>query len=60
VSGTDLSYRRYQDNDTSRVEWKENVIASGESYACPTYVHRTPPWMSAQVDISGWACSFSL
>jgi len=57
VSGTDLTYRRYQDNDTGRVEWKEDIVVSGASYACPTYVHRTPPCQASCPsghDIRGW------
>jgi len=52
-----LSYRRYQDGDTEHVPWDEDVIQSGESYKCPTYVHKAPPCQGSCPsghDIRGW------
>ena len=52
-----LTFRRYKDGDTEHVPWDEDFIQSGESYKCPTYVHRTPPCQGSCPsghDIRGW------
>ncbi|MDH5749461.1 MAG: FAD-dependent oxidoreductase, partial [Rhodospirillales bacterium] len=54
---TDLTFRRYKDGDTEHEEWSEQFIISGESYKCPTYVHRSPPCQGSCPsghDIRGW------
>jgi NADPH-dependent glutamate synthase beta subunit-like oxidoreductase/Pyruvate/2-oxoacid:ferredoxin oxidoreductase delta subunit len=57
MSDTKLTFRRYEDNDNDHVPWDEDVISSGESYICPTYIQRTPPCQNACPsghDIRGW------
>ncbi len=52
-----LTFRRYEDGDTEHVAWDEDVIQSGESYKCPTYIHKTPPCQGSCPsghDIRGW------
>ena len=52
-----LTFRRYKDGDTEHVPWDRDFINSGESYKCPTYVHRTPPCQGSCPsghDIRGW------
>jgi NADPH-dependent glutamate synthase beta subunit-like oxidoreductase len=51
------NYRRYKDGDTSPADAHEQAVRMGESYKCPTYVHRTPPCQSSCPsghDIRGW------
>ncbi|MCP4127412.1 MAG: FAD-dependent oxidoreductase [Gammaproteobacteria bacterium] len=57
MSDTNLTFRRYEDGDHEHVSWDEDVVSSGESYICPTYIQRTPPCQSACPsghDIRGW------
>jgi len=52
-----LTFRRYKDGDTTHVPWDVDFIHSGESYKCPTYVHRAPPCQGSCPsghDIRGW------
>ena len=52
-----LTFRRYKDGDTDHVAWDEDFVQSGESYKCPTYVHKTPPCQGSCPsghDIRGW------
>ncbi|HEC29567.1 MAG TPA: FAD-dependent oxidoreductase [Gammaproteobacteria bacterium] len=51
------TFRRYKDNDSAHLPWKESIIEQDTSYKCPTYVHRTPPCQGscpAGEDIRGW------
>ena len=51
------TFRRYKDGDDAHVPWDRDVVTSGESYKCPTYVHRTPPCQGSCPsghDIRGW------
>ncbi|MDM8567404.1 NAD(P)-binding protein [Candidatus Halobeggiatoa sp. HSG11] len=57
MSDTNLTFRLYKDNDTTPQKWSENVMENGESYICPTYIHRTPPCQGSCPsghDIRGW------
>ncbi len=57
MSEINLTFRRYKDNDSAHLKWNKDVIESGESYLCPTYVHRTPPCQASCPsghDIRGW------
>ncbi|MEO5374764.1 MAG: NAD(P)-binding protein [Alphaproteobacteria bacterium] len=57
MSEAALTFRRYVDNDTSQVKFSEDIIQSGVSHKCPTYVHRTPPCQGSCPsghDIRGW------
>ena len=57
MNETALTYRRYQDDDTEHLPWSEFQVVSGESYRCPTYVHRTPPCQNgcpSGHDVRGW------
>ncbi len=52
-----LTFRRYKDGDSDHLAWDEDFIQSGESYKCPTYVHKTPPCQGSCPsghDIRGW------
>ena len=52
-----LTFRRYKDNDSDHGRWIEDVVSSGLSYICPTYVHKTPPCQGSCPsghDIRGW------
>ncbi len=52
-----LTYLRYKDGDDGHVPWMEHQVTAGESYRCPTYVHRTPPCQSncpSGHDVRGW------
>lgn len=51
------NYRRYKDGDTGPDAWSGQAVRTGESYTCPTYVHRAPPCQSSCPsghDIRGW------
>ncbi len=51
------TFRRYKDGDTEHVPWDREFLTSGESYKCPTYVHRAPPCQGSCPsghDIRGW------
>lgn len=59
MSETKLTFRRYQDDFdfSGGLKWNEEVVLSGESPICPTYVHRTPPCQGSCPsghDIRGW------
>ena len=57
MSDTNLTFRRYEDDEHEHVPWDEDVVSSGESYICPTYIQRTPPCQNACPsghDVRGW------
>jgi len=57
MSDTNHTFRRYEDGDHEHVAWDEDVVSTGESYICPTYIQRTPPCQNACPsghDIRGW------
>jgi len=57
MTDSKLTFRRYQDGDDKHVPWNKDVVDDGESYSCPTYVHRTPPCQGSCPsghDIRGW------
>lgn len=57
MSNTNLTFRRYEDGDHEHVSWDEDIVSSGESYICPTYIQRAPPCQNACPsghDIRGW------
>jgi NADPH-dependent glutamate synthase beta subunit-like oxidoreductase/Pyruvate/2-oxoacid:ferredoxin oxidoreductase delta subunit len=63
VTDTTFTYRRYEDTDRDTTDldikkkWSQEPITIGESYACPTYVHKTPPCQGSCPsghDIRGW------
>ena len=50
-------FRRFEDGDNAPPPWTEKVVVSGQSYKCPTYVHRTPPCQASCPsghDVRGW------
>lgn len=52
-----MTFRRYKDGDDAHVPWDRDVVISGESYKCPTYIHRAPPCQGSCPsghDIRGW------
>ena len=52
-----LTFRRYPDNFNELLNWHDEVVLSGESPICPTYIHRTPPCQGSCPsghDIRGW------
>jgi len=52
-----LTFRLYKDNDSGHEPWNKNVLRTGESPICPTYVHRTPPCQASCPsghEIRGW------
>ncbi|MDH5484440.1 MAG: NAD(P)-binding protein [Gammaproteobacteria bacterium] len=63
MTETNFTYRRFEDSDRTTTDrditkkWGEEPISIGESYACPTYVHKTPPCQGSCPsghDIRGW------
>jgi NADPH-dependent glutamate synthase beta subunit-like oxidoreductase len=57
MSDANPTHRRYEDGDNEHYDWNSDVISTGESYACPTYIQRTPPCQNACPsghDIRGW------
>jgi NADPH-dependent glutamate synthase beta subunit-like oxidoreductase len=57
VTESDLTFRRFKDNDNAPGAWNQDVVQSGLSYICPTYVHKTPPCQGSCPsghDIRGW------
>ena len=57
MADSKLTFRRYQDGDNQPGPWNKDVVDDGESYSCPTYVHRTPPCQGSCPsghDIRGW------
>ena len=42
-ANTKLSFRRFQDGDTSWGSWSEKIFVEDTSHKCPTYIHKTPP-----------------
>ena len=63
MTQTNFTYRRFEDRDRSTTDrdikkkWNQEPISIGESYACPTYVHKTPPCQGSCPsghDIRGW------
>ena len=54
---TTPDFRRFKDGDNAPLPWDETIVVSGESYKCPTYIHRTPPCQAgcpSGHDIRGW------
>ncbi len=54
---TELTFRKFKDDDTKRIAWKEQIFQASWSHKCPTYIHRTPPCQGscpAGEDIRGW------
>ncbi|MFV1972896.1 MAG: glutamate synthase, partial [Thiohalobacterales bacterium] len=54
---TKLTFRRYEDGNDSPGPWNQEVVLSGESPMCPTYIHKTPPCQGSCPsghDIRGW------
>ena len=52
-----LTFRRYKDDDSAPNAWSGDVVQSGLSDICPTYVHKTPPCQGSCPsghDIRGW------
>ena len=57
MGNTGRTFRRYKGGDVEHVPWDEDVIQSGESGYCPTYVHRSPPCQASCPsghDVRGW------
>ena len=57
MDDTRLTFRRYRDGDDEHVPWEEDLIQSGASGSCPTYVHRSPPCQASCPsghDVRGW------
>jgi len=57
VTESDLTFRRYKDDDDAPGAWNKDVVISGLSDICPTYVHKTPPCQGSCPsghDIRGW------
>ncbi len=52
-----LTFRRYQDGDSTYNDNTQKIFQAGWSHKCPTYVHRTPPCQGSCPsghDIRGW------
>jgi len=57
ITESDLTFRRYKDDDDAPGAWNQDVVISGLSDICPTYVHKTPPCQGSCPsghDIRGW------
>ncbi len=63
MTENNFTYRRFEDTDRDSTDldikkkWNQEPISIGESYACPTYVHKTPPCQGSCPsghDIRGW------
>ena len=51
------TFRKYKDNDSVHMQWKEQIFQADHSHKCPTYVHQTPPCQGScpsGEDIRGW------
>ena len=51
------TFRKYKDNDSVHMPWKEQIFQADHSHKCPTYVHQTPPCQGScpsGEDIRGW------
>ncbi|WP_455201035.1 NAD(P)-binding protein [Kaarinaea lacus] len=51
------TFRKYKDNDSAHLPWKEQIFQADHSHKCPTYVHQTPPCQGScpsGEDIRGW------
>jgi len=51
------TFRKYKDNDSAHLPWKEQIFQGDHSHKCPTYVHQTPPCQGScpsGEDIRGW------
>ncbi len=54
---TKLTFRRYEDGNDNPGPWNQEVVLSGESPMCPTYIHKAPPCQGSCPsghDIRGW------
>ncbi|MDH5766808.1 MAG: FAD-dependent oxidoreductase, partial [Gammaproteobacteria bacterium] len=63
MAETNFTYRRFEDRDRTTTDrdikkvWNQEPISIGESYACPTYIHKTPPCQGSCPsghDVRGW------
>ncbi|MCW8910853.1 MAG: NAD(P)-binding protein [Gammaproteobacteria bacterium] len=63
MSETNFTYRRFEDRDRTTTDndiqktWNQEPMSIGESYSCPTYIHKTPPCQGSCPsghDIRGW------
>ncbi|MBF0560543.1 MAG: NAD(P)-binding protein [Alphaproteobacteria bacterium] len=57
MSDTALTFRRFKDGDNKPRRYAEQIVVNGDSYKCPTYIHRTPPCQGSCPsghDIRGW------
>ena len=51
------TFRKYKDNDSAHLPWKEQIFQGEHTHKCPTYVHQTPPCQGScpsGEDIRGW------
>ena len=51
------TFRKFKDNDSGHLPWKEQIFQADHSHKCPTYVHQTPPCQGScpsGEDIRGW------
>jgi len=54
---TKLSWRRFQDGESTWEDLTEKIFVQDTSHKCPTYVHKTPPCQGScpsGEDIRGW------
>lgn len=52
-----LTFRKYEEGDSSWNDWTDMIFDADHSHKCPTYVHRTPPCQGScpsGEDIRGW------
>ena len=63
MTETNFTYRRFEDRDRAtkdtdiKKQWSQEAVHIGESYSCPTYIHKTPPCQGSCPsghDIRGW------
>lgn len=57
MSDSELTFRRYKDDDSTPLPWHKSIFVADESHKCPTYIHRTPPCQGScpsGEDIRGW------
>ncbi|MFN3075445.1 MAG: NAD(P)-binding protein [Alphaproteobacteria bacterium] len=57
MSDVALTFRRFKDGDNKQRRYAEQIVVNGDSYKCPTYIHRTPPCQGSCPsghDIRGW------
>ena len=52
-----LTFRAFEDGDSTWGNWQEAIFSADHSHKCPTYVHRTPPCQGScpsGEDVRGW------